>query len=167
MPTFTYAYGSNRAILAVDINAITNDPVNNRTLVRLTGRIYDGNSSLGGFGTGSWNIGLDGSERGAGSFAYNFGNQGISYTFFNNDYWITHSANGTRSVYGYVNFNGFTGLIGAGSAGGTVGLTDYEISTGNIWNGTTFVKGVPYMWNGTAWVASVPRLWNGTAWVAI
>jgi len=128
MATFTFAYGSNRAILAVDINAITNDPANNRTLVRLTGRIYDGNTSLGGFGTADWNIGLDGAERGSGRFSYQFANQGISYTFFNNDYWIGHNANGSRSVYGYVNFNGNTGLIGAGSAGGTIGLTDYDRS---------------------------------------
>jgi hypothetical protein len=167
MATFEFAYGSNRAILAVDINAITDDPANNRTLVRLTGRIYDGNLSLGGFGTGLWNIGLDGSERGSGSLAYQFANQGISYTFFNNDYWINHNADGTRSVYGYVNFNGRTGLIGSGSAGGTIGLTNYDISTGNIWNGTAWVKGSPVAWNGSAWVRTVPRMWNGTAWVAI
>lgn len=153
MPTFTFTYGSSRAILAVDINAITNDPANNRTLVRLTGRIYDGNASLGGFGTGSWNIGLDGVERGAGSFRYDFtGNSGRTYTFYNADEWITHNANGSRSISVYTNFNGFTSLIGGGSASGSLTLTDYDRSPvfGTITTPSPTIRGVAYTGSFTA-----------------
>lgn len=34
-----------------------------------------------------------------------------------------------------------------------------------IWNGTAWVKYIPYIWNGSAWVKYIPYIWNGSAWV--
>jgi hypothetical protein len=168
VPNFDTGGGGGRVTVRCEINAIQNDPANNRTLVRIAGRVFDSSASLGGFGTGTWNVVLDGSTMGSGSFGYDFsGNSGRNYLFYQADHWITHNANGTRSVGGSATFDGRTSLIRSITASGSIGLTDYEISTGNIWNGTAFVKGVPVAWNGSAWVSTVPRLWNGTSWVAI
>jgi len=158
-----------RAILRIEVYVEQNDPANNRSLVRLIGSTRDGSTTLGGTGTGSWNIGIDGAERGAGSFGYNFtGNSGNNYVYYNATEWLTHSAtNGSRTISAYTNFNWFNSFIPATGVSVGLTLTDYELSTGNIWNGTGFVKGVAYMWNGTAFVQVVPKLWDGSNFIGV
>jgi len=127
MPNFDTVGGSGRVTVRCEINAIQNDPANNRTLVRIAGRVFDSSASLGGFGTGTWNVVLDGSTRGSGSFSYQFaGNSGANYLFYQADHWIGHNTNGTRSVSGSATFDGRTSLIRSITAGGTIGLTDYD-----------------------------------------
>ena len=129
MANFDTGGGGGRVTVRVEINAVGNDAANNRTLVNIKGRVFDSSASLGGFGTGSWNVVLDGSTRGSGSFSYQFaGNSGANYLFYNANHYITHNANGTRSVSGSATFNGNTSLIRSITASGSIGLTDYNRS---------------------------------------
>lgn len=142
-----------RARVTCNVAGISNDPANNRTLVRVTGSVSDNSASFGGFGTGTWSITLDGVSRGSGSQAYDFtGDSGRSYTFAGGgDFWITHNTNGTRSVSASVVFSGVT-PVGSATASGSITLTDYNRSpvftTSNA--PTPAIKGVAYTGQFTA-----------------
>ena len=129
MANFDTLGGGGRVTVRCEINAIGDDAANNRTLVNIKGRVFDSSTSLGGFGTGVWNVVLAGVTVGSGSFAYDFsGNSGRNYLFYDGNHYIGHAANGTGSASGSATFNGQTGLIGSITAGGTIGLTDYNRS---------------------------------------
>jgi len=159
-----------RARIYVDMTLQENDPVLNRSRVRVFAGISDASTTLGGSGTASYSVTVaDVGELAFSTQAYNFtGNSGRDYRFFDNSsIWIPHTANGsqTGSVTVLVSF--FNSFIPNGGVSVSLPLTDYERNTGNIWNGTTFVKGVPYMWNGTAFVSVVPKLWNGSSFIGV
>jgi hypothetical protein len=159
-----------RARIYVDMTLQENDPVNNRSRVRVFAGISDASATLGGTGTASYTVTVaDVGELAFSTQAYNFtGNSGNDYRFFDSSsIWIPHTANGSKTGSVTVNVSFFNSFIPNGGVSVSLALTDYELSTGNIWNGTTFVKGVPYMWNGTAWIPTAPRMWNGSAWVGI
>ena len=159
-----------RARIYVDMTLQENDPVNNRSRVRVFAGISDASASLGGTGTASYSVTVaDVGELAFSTQAYNFtGNSGRNYRFFDNSsIWIPHSADGSRTGYAIVLVSFFNSFIPNGSVDVSLALTNYERNTGNIWNGTTFVKGVPYMWNGTAFVSVVPKLWNGSNFIGV
>jgi hypothetical protein len=116
-----------RTYLQVELDKITDDPANNRSYVRFRARMGDNSASYGGFGTCSWNVYFDGAFINSGSFSYDFtGNSGQVYNFYDNYFWVTHSANGTRSVTGYTEVNPFNSYIQPYNVSGPLVLTDYN-----------------------------------------
>jgi hypothetical protein len=159
-----------RARIYVDMTLQQNDPANNRSRVRVFAGISDASTTLGGSGTASYTVTVaDVGELAFSTQAYNFtGNSGANYRFYDNsNIWIPHTANGSQTAFVTVNVSFFNSFIPNGGVSLGLALTDYERNTGNIWNGTTFVKGVPYMWNGTAFVVVVPKLWNGSSFIGV
>lgn len=159
-----------RARIYVDMTLQQNDPANNRSRVRVFAGISDASTTLGGSGTASYSVTVaDVGELAFSTQAYNFtGNSGANYRFFDNsNIWIPHTANGSKTGSVTVLVSFFNSFIPNGGVSVSLALTDYERNTGNIWNGTTFVKGVPYMWNGTAFVSVVPKLWNGSNFIGV
>lgn len=127
----SYSTGTNdsiqRAYLQVELDKITDDPANNRSYVRLRARFGDNNASYGGTGTASWNVYFDGALITGNSFGYNLtGNSGAVYNFYDGYHWVTHSADGTRSVTGYAEIQPFNSFILFFNVSGAIALTDYN-----------------------------------------
>ena len=127
----SYSTGTNdsiqRAYLQVELDKITDDPANNRSYVRLRARFGDNSASYGGTGTASWNVYFDGAYVTSGSFGYNLtGNSGNVYNFYDDYFWVTHSADGTRSVTGYAEIQPFNSFILFFNVSGPITLTDYN-----------------------------------------
>lgn len=117
-----------RALVQCDLSVVSENPGANQSTVRLIGRVSDNSASFGGFSSSSsWSVTLDGSSRGSGSIAYDFtGNSGRTYEFFNSTFVVNHNGDGSRSVPATVSWAGNDGLTGSATAGGTIGLTDYN-----------------------------------------
>ena len=98
----------------------------NTSMVRLIGRVLDNNPESGGVSeSSSWNVKLDGIQRGSGSIAYNFQlDSGQVYTLFDQEFEIVHTLNGTKTVSASVFFNGSPGNVGSATASGNLVLTD-------------------------------------------
>jgi hypothetical protein len=134
MPVYTAtSVGSSdtiaRAYLQVELDKITDDPANNRSYVRIRGRMGDNSASFGGNGTCSWVVKLDSVEQGSGSFPYNYtGDSGQVNNFFDQYYWITHSTDGTKTISGFVEVNPFNSFIQPFNVSGPLVLTDYNRS---------------------------------------
>ena len=127
----SYSTGTNdsiqRAYLQVELDKITDDPANNRSYVRLRARMGDNSAAYGGNGTASWNVYFDGAYVNSGSFPYNYtGNSGQVNNFYDNYFWVTHSADGTRSVTGYAEVQPFNSFILFFNVSGPITLTDYN-----------------------------------------
>jgi hypothetical protein len=143
----------------------TTDIVNNRSVMSVSFSVAKRSGFSTTFGTGTWGINIDGTNYsvtksvsvGAGQTVAIHSVSGVV---------ITHNANnGTKSVAISIS-GGIPGTSWTTTTGSTTAvLDDYMVSAGNIWNGTSFTKGVPYMWNGSAFVRCLPRIWNGTSWV--
>jgi hypothetical protein len=126
-----YSTGTNdseqRAFLQVELDKITDDPTNNRTLVRLRARMGDNSAAFGGNGTCSWNVYFDGAFINSGSFPYNYtGNSGQVNNYFDQQFWVTHNTDGARSVTGYTEVNPFNSFILPFNVSGPITLTDYN-----------------------------------------
>jgi hypothetical protein len=119
-----------RALVRCQLLLVSENPGANQSTVRLIGSVSDNNPSFGGNSiASSWNVTLDGVQRGSGSIAYDFtGNSGRTYTFFDGNFTITHNANGTRSVPVSAFWAGDDGLTGSATASGSPTLTDYNRS---------------------------------------
>ena len=129
----SYSTGTNdsiqRAYLQVELDKITDDPANNRSYVRLRARFGDNSASYGGTGTASWNVYFDGALITGNSFGYNLtGNSGNVYNFYDGYFWVTHSADGTRSVTGYAEIQPFNSFILFFNVSGPITLTNYDRS---------------------------------------
>jgi hypothetical protein len=87
----------------------------------------DNSAAYGGNGTASWNVYFDGAYVNSGSFPYNYtGNSGQVNNFYDNYFWVTHSADGTRSVTGYAEVQPFNSFILFFNVSGPITLTDYN-----------------------------------------
>jgi hypothetical protein len=116
-----------RAFLQVELDKITDDPANNQSYVRLRARFGDNNASYGGTGTASWVVQLNGVEQGFGSFPYNLtGNSGAVYNFYDSYHWVTHSADGTKTITGFTEVAPFNSFIQTFNVSGPLALTDYN-----------------------------------------
>jgi hypothetical protein len=154
----------------IDMTLQENDPANNRSRVRVFAGISDASASLGGTGTASYSVTVSSvGELAFSTQPYNFtGNSGRDYRFFDNSsIWVPHTADGSQGVTAYLSVSFFNSFIPGNNISVSIGLTDYDISTGNIWNGTNFVKGFPYIWNGTTFARALPLVWNGTTWKGV
>jgi hypothetical protein len=98
----------------------------NTSIVRLIGRVLDNKPEFGGDSeSSSWNVKLDGIQRGSGSIAYDFsGDSGKVYTLFDQEFQIVHNSDGTKTVSASVFFNGNPGTVGNATASGNLVLTD-------------------------------------------
>jgi hypothetical protein len=170
MSVYNEVIQGSRARIYVGMILQQEDPINNRSRVRVYGGISDASTTLGGSGTASYSVTTSNvGELAFSTQGYNFtGNSGQDYRFYDNsNVWVPHSADGSYTVTTTVLVSFFNSFIPNGGVSVSLTLPNYERSTGNIWNGTAWVKGVPLLWNGTAWVTVAPRMWNGSAWVGI
>jgi hypothetical protein len=170
MSVYNESIQGSRARMYIGIILQENDPALNRSRVRVYAGISDASTTLGGTGTASYSVTVSNvGELAFSTQPYNFtGNSGRDYRFFDNSsIWVPHTANGSQTVTAYLSVSFFNSFIPGNNISVSMGLTDYDISTGNIWNGTAFVKGVVYMWNGTAFVKVVPKLWNGSNFIGV
>jgi len=39
------------------------------------------------------------------------------------------------------------------------------VTATKVWNGSSWITGVPKVWNGSSWITGVPKVWNGSSWV--
>ena len=166
MPNFTATTSDaeKRALVTLGLNGISDDPGNNRTLVRITATVSDNSANFGGFGTSAWTVSLNGVQQSSGSVAYDFGgNSGRSYQYYIGDFWIGHAANGTGSVSASTSF-GASGVVGSATASGSIGLTDYNRSPSwaSISTPSPTTRGVGYSGNFTANAASSYGIVAGT-----
>lgn len=119
-----------RALVQCDITVISENQAANQSTVRITGRVSDNSTNFGGNSVSStWNVVLNGVQRGSGSIAYDFtGNSGRTYTFYTGDFVVGHATNGTGSVSGSAYWAGNDGLTGSATASGSIGLTDFNFT---------------------------------------
>lgn len=112
-----------RGKVAFDMYVVQTDEPNNRSLVRVAIGIFDNNGSYGGYGTGSWDIGLNGGQVNSGSIYYDFSGGGPGW-IWSGDFWVGHNADGSRYVSGWASFSG-SSPVGSATASGGFSLTDY------------------------------------------
>lgn len=123
----TWEAGTNddrsRGKVAFDMYVVQTDEPNNRSLVRIAVGIFDNNGSYGGYGTGSWSIGLLGAQRASSSVYYDFSGSGPGWVWADN-FWVDHNTDGSKWVDGWATFNGVS-PVGSATASGGFWLTDY------------------------------------------
>lgn len=128
----TWEAGTNdsasRGKVAFDMYVVQDDYANNRSLVRVAIGVFDNNGSYGGYGTGSWSIGLNGGQVNSGSVYYDFSGGGPGW-IWSGDYWVGHNADGSRWVDGWASFGG-TSPVGSATASGGFWLTDFAYPPG-------------------------------------
>ena len=160
-----------RAIMRIEVLLQESQPQNNRSRLRVIARVRDGSTTLGGSGTLSWAVTLRdvAGTIGSGSVGYNFtGNSGQNLLLFDNsNVFLPHDPDGSQEARANLSISFFNSFIPDGNVAVLLPLTDYDISTANIWDGTQFQKGVPRMWDGTTFVTTTPRVWDGTTWKAV
>jgi hypothetical protein len=139
-----------RVVLYTQIYLVSNNQAANQTTIRVLSVIADNDPNRGGFGTASWGQNVNGSYAGGGSFSYNF-DAGQSYTLYNSNHIVTHSATGTASSSSYVEFNSNISLIRPQPLAVSVGatLTPYPIFQ-TISVPATAIRGASYSGSVTA-----------------
>ena len=124
----TWTAGTNdsvsRAYVAFDMYVVSDDYANNGSLVHITIGIFDNNGSYGGYGTGSWTIGVNGSQINSGSVSYDFSGSGPGW-IWGGDVWVGHNADGSKYVDGWASFSG-SSPVGSATASGGFSLTDFS-----------------------------------------
>lgn len=114
-----------RGSVQFDMYVSTDDPGNNRSLMHITAGLFDGNGSYGGYGTGGWNSGCNGSQYGSGSVGYNLDGSNIPGWFWAQDVWVGHNTDGSKYISGWHSFSGSSPVGGATASGGFY-LTDFQ-----------------------------------------
>lgn len=112
-----------RGKVAFDMYVVQDDQANNRSLIRVSIGIFDNNGSYGGYGTGSWSIGLNGGQVNSGSQYYDFSGGGPGW-IWSGDYWVGHNPDGSRWVDGWASFSG-SSPVGSATASGGMWLYDF------------------------------------------
>lgn len=114
--------GASRAKVVFDMYVVSYDQPNNQTLVHISIGIFDNNGSYGGYGTGSWSIGLMGAQRASSSVSYDFSGGGPGWVW-GGDFWVTHDGNGWQNITGWASFSGES-PVGSATASGNF-VIDY------------------------------------------
>ncbi len=116
-----------RALVQCDLSVVSSNAANNTSVVRLIGRVSDNSTNFGGFSSSSsWNVSLNGVQRGSGSIAYDFtGASGRTYTFFDSTFTVSHNTDGSGSVSATSFWAGNDGLTGSATASGSITLTNF------------------------------------------
>lgn len=119
----TWEAGTNDSVsrgkVAFDLYVVSYDQANNRTLVHISVGVFDNNGSYGGYGTGSWSIGLQGVQRAADSVYYDFSGGGPGW-IWGTDIWVDHDAAGYAYINGWASFSGSSPVGSATASGGFV-----------------------------------------------
>jgi hypothetical protein len=116
-----------RAKVKVEVTLVSQSSTNNNSQVNIKGTVSDNSTNLGGYSSRStWEVTLDGVQRGSGTLAYDFtGNSGRSYKFFDQTFTITHGTDGSKTVSGSAKWTGDDGLTGTATATTSLALTNY------------------------------------------
>ena len=129
-------------------------------LIRNSGFAYNLNSN--GL---SWSTNIGGYTN-SGSTSYDFRAYSELVLVSTTTGSITHESDGSKTISVSGSISG-PGPITAGSAGGSMTLTTYNLAAGSRWTGSTWTDCTTNKrWNGSAWVdLTIKKRWSGSAWV--
>lgn len=138
----------------------------NRSLVSVN--CYMDKPASAGFPSRAFNdcdaaVAADGSMYSATNLNYDFPNAPATISVYSGTKYVTHLADGTKSIAVSASYNGYDPL-GTASLSATYVLPAIARAGAEYWNGSAWGDQFVEHWNGSAWVLQAVEHWDGSAW---